>query len=340
MTAPLLIVIPCLNEEAHLPALLTRLVAGVADRPARIVVVDGGSTDRSAEIVRAFAESEPRVSLLHNAKRVQSAAVNMAVRLHAADAEIFVRVDAHAHYPPDFIANLIAAYEETQAESVTVAMRARAHERTCFQAATASAQNSVLGNGGSAHRQAGKRQWVDHGHHALFKVASFLAVGGYDESFTHNEDAELDARLRANGGKILLAANIVIDYFPRRTARNLTRQYFMYGRGRVRTMLKHRAPLKPRQLIPVVIAPMAAAALLAPIAPWTALPFAAYLALCLGYGLVLGAREKRGCAGAAGAPAALMHLAWSAGFWTQLLVSVGPTHKPAHNPLTSEQESA
>jgi succinoglycan biosynthesis protein ExoA len=335
----LLIVIPCLNEEAHLPRLLMTLITDIADRPARIVVVDGGSTDRSAEIVRAFAEVEPRVTLLHNPKRIQSAAVNLAVKLHAADAGIFIRVDAHAHYPPGFIARLIQAYDETQADSVTVAMRASAQDGACFQAATASAQNSVLGTGGSAHRHAGKRQWVDHGHHALFKVSSFLAVDGYDESFTHNEDAELDARLRANGGKILLAADILIDYFPRRTARALARQYFKYGGGRAKTMLKHRAPLKPRQLAPIVIAPMACAALLAPVAPWIAAPFAAYLALCIGYGLVRGAREAKLCACAAGAPAALMHVSWSAGFWTQLLLSAGPTQRRAHNPLTSEQES-
>ncbi|MEJ0059748.1 MAG: glycosyltransferase family 2 protein [Terricaulis sp.] len=331
----LLIVIPCLNEEAHLPGLLATLAAETAEHKARIVVVDGGSTDRSAEIVRAFAETEPRVALLHNPKRIQSAAVNMAVKLHAAESDVFIRVDAHAHYPEGFIASLIAAHAETKADSVTVAMRACAQNGACFQSAAAAAQNSVLGNGGSSHRKGGERKWVDHGHHALFSTRAFLAVDGYDESFTHNEDAELDTRIRANGGKILLAADILIDYFPRRTARALMRQYFMFGRGRAKTMLKHRAPLKPRQLVPIVIAPMAAAALLAPFAPWIAAPFAAYLTLCLAYGATLG----QSCARLAGAPAILTHIAWSAGFWTQLALSAGPAHKRAHNPLTSEQES-
>ena len=43
------VVFPCLNEEKALPALLRRLPAGY-----RAIVVDNGSTDRSAEIARDY----------------------------------------------------------------------------------------------------------------------------------------------------------------------------------------------------------------------------------------------------------------------------------------------
>ena len=44
----MLIVIPCLNEEAHLPGLLAQLLDENPD--ARIVVADGGSTDASLRV--------------------------------------------------------------------------------------------------------------------------------------------------------------------------------------------------------------------------------------------------------------------------------------------------
>ena len=56
---------------------------------------------------------------------------------------------------------------------------------------------------------------MEHGHHAAFDRKAFLAVGGYDESFTHNEDAELDIRLRKSGAKIWLCSELGIAYFPR-----------------------------------------------------------------------------------------------------------------------------
>lgn len=320
----LLVVVPCLNEEAHLPALLDVLCADPAAADARIVVVDGGSTDASAEIVLRRAEHDARLTLLKNPKRIQSAGVNGAVRAFGAEAEMFARVDAHAAYPVDFLTRLVQAQAASGADSVTVSMRATAEDGACFQEAAACAQNSVLGAGGSPHRKGGARRWVDHGHHALFRTQAFLAAGGYDESFTHNEDAELDVRLAANGGKILLAADILIDYFPRRGATALARQYFKYGQGRARTMLKHRISAKARQLAPAAVAPAVLLAIgLGPVAPVAALPAVAWLSSCLAYGLVLGVRRRSACACASGAAAAIMHAAWSCGFLAGVAANLG-----------------
>lgn len=332
MSAPrLVVVIPCLNEEAHLPALLDWLTADPL--PARIVVADGGSRDASKELARAAGERDPRIAVIDNPRRLQSAAVNLAVRSFATEADLIVRIDAHAAYPADFLARLVEAQAETGADTVTVSMRAVAHQGACFQRAAATAQNSVLGAGGSPHRKGGGRVWVDHGHHALFKASAFLAAGGYDESFSHNEDAELDARLVAKGFRILLAADILIDYFPRARAAALARQYFQYGKGRARTALKHKKKLKLRQLIPIGVAPAIALGLIgAPFSPLAAAPMAAWLGLCLAYGAVLGARERSFCAGAAGAAAAVMHAAWSAGFLRQLAAGAPPEHAPAPAP--------
>lgn len=323
-----LVVIPCLNEAAHLPGLLDRLHADPS--AARIVIADGGSTDRSAEIARRAAEADPRVVLMHNGGRIQAAGVNLAVAAHGAGTDFFVRVDAHAAYPDNFLARLISAQADTGADSVTVSMRAIAAPGACFQRAAAAAQNSKLGAGGSPHREGGPRVWADHGHHALFRTETFLAAGGYDESFSHNEDAELDVRLKARGAKILLAADIHIGYFPRATPAALARQYFNFGAGRARTALKHATPLKPRQLAPALIVAVIALALLAPVWPWAAAPMAAWLALSLGYGLILGAHANSPCACASGLAAAIMHAAWSAGFWRSLLSTPrAPVHSPA-----------
>jgi succinoglycan biosynthesis protein ExoA len=322
------VIIPCLNEEAHLPGLLAQFRAD--PNATRIVVADGGSNDRSAEIVRRAAEADPRVVLLHNAKRIQSAGVNLAVATYGDEAPLFVRVDAHAGYPADFLATLIAAQAESGADSVTVSMRATASGASCFQRAAAAAQNSVLGAGGSPHRASGARRWVDHGHHALFRTEAFRNAGGYDESFSHNEDAELDLRIVQGGGKILLAADVLIDYFPRRQARALWRQYFKFGEGRARTVLKHKTPLKPRQLIPALIAPVVALAVLAPLSPVFALPALAWITPCVGYGLVLGLRARDLCAAGAGIAAAVMHLAWSIGFLKGLIAAPrAALHSPA-----------
>src|SRR5207248_7193295 len=139
----------------------------------------------------------------------------LAARLMGERRPWLVRVDAHADYPPNYASTLIAEARRTGAASVVVAMETRG-EGT-FQRAVAAAQNSRLGAGGSPHRRVTPGRWVDHGHHALFRLDAFEAVGGYDEGFSHNEDAEFDLRLRQQGGRIWLTDKVRIGYHPRAT---------------------------------------------------------------------------------------------------------------------------
>src|SRR5687768_9958784 len=102
MTDRILVVIPCLNEENHLEPLVHKLVADCRDLPARIAIVDGGSTDRTPKIAQNLAGRYPQVSVLHNPKRLQSAAVNLAAAILGDGADALIRLDAHADYPPDY----------------------------------------------------------------------------------------------------------------------------------------------------------------------------------------------------------------------------------------------
>jgi succinoglycan biosynthesis protein ExoA len=319
-TTPLLLVIPVLNEAEHIRPLVTQLLDDAAGLDLTIAVVDGGSTDGTPDLVTAMTE-DPRVRLLPNPGRIQSRAVNLAVAALGDTAEYFLRIDAHSRYPQGFCRTLLEEARSTGADSVVVAMRTDG-SRT-FQLAAAAAQNSPLGNGGSAHRNApadgSTGRWVDHGHHALMRVSAFRAVGGYDEDFTHNEDAELDHRLRQGGYSIWLTTRTSSTYFPRETPKALFRQYLNYGQGRASNVLKHRSVPKVRQMIPLMVVPALALALLARITRLAALPAVSWVLACLGYGSLLAVKERRPQTALAGPAAMIMHLGWSTGFWKRLL---------------------
>lgn len=315
-----LIVVPCLNEAPVLAKVVAQILDDDRLNDPMLVIADGGSTDGTLAIARALAAEDPRVRLAPNPKRLQSAGVNLAARL-AGEATWMVRVDAHAGYPANYVSNLVEEARRTGAASVVVSMDTRGD--LPFQRAVAAAQNSPLGTGGSAHRSEGREGWVDHGHHALFRLSDFLAVGGYDETFSHNEDAELDLRIAARGGKIWLTDRVRITYYPRATAAGLARQYFNYGKGRARTVLKHRAPLKIRQALPLAVAPAVLLSLASPLFWPLILPALSWLSGVLAWGLVSGVAKRDRATMASGPPAATMHLAWSLGFWAQLLTRRG-----------------
>jgi succinoglycan biosynthesis protein ExoA len=316
-----LIVIPTLNEARVIGRVVARVLEDDGLVDPLVVVADGGSTDATREIVQDIARRDPRVRLIDNPGRLQSAGLNLAAAAIAGDRPWLVRVDAHADYPPNYASSLIAEALSTGASSVVVSMDTVGESG--FQRAVAAAQNSLLGTGGSAHRLASEGQWVDHGHHALFDLGAFEAIGGYDESFSHNEDAELDLRLIKQGGRIWLTDKVRIGYHPRRTPGALWKQYFSYGKGRARTVLKHYTPLKLRQALPLAVVPAALNALFAPLYWPLALPALVWALTALSFGVVLAARRREACVLLSGPAAMIMHLAWSAGFWTQLLTHRG-----------------
>jgi succinoglycan biosynthesis protein ExoA len=316
-TDRVLVVIPCLNEEKYIEQIVTPLASECSRINLTIVVADGGSTDRTRATVQRIAQLNSHVHMMDNPKRIQASAINDAVRQYGADARFVVRVDAHASYPDQYCEKLLTAQYRTNADSVVVSMNAEGG--ACLQRAAAAAQNSLLGNGGSSHRIRSDGRWVDHGQHALMTTAAFKAVGGYDEAFSHNEDAELDVRLTKGGFRIYLTGDLQVTYYPRGTLAGLFRQYFNIGRGRARNFLKHRKNAKLRHLVLAGIAPVLCVAVLFPFAPIFALPVLMWIFICLTYGLVLGCRLRDPCALASGLAAMTTQAGWSFGFLVELL---------------------
>lgn len=312
-----LIVIPCLNEARHMETLIAKLDGALQDLDADIVVADGGSTDGTRAIVQRIASLNSKVSLLDNPKKIQSAAINLAVATLGDGYEYLIRIDAHGEYPSDYCQRLMEDALSTDADSVVVAMQTVGF--STFQKATAFAQNSKLGNGGSKHRTGAVGHWADHGHHALIRISAFRAIGGYDEMFSHNEDAEFDYRLNKAGYRIWMTDKTSMIYYPRSTPGALFRQYFSYGRGRAKNFMKHRSMPSLRQLLPLAVAPIAAGALLAIISWAAAIPVGLWAFACLGYGVWMALGQKNPYGPLAAVSAMLMHFAWSAGFWRELL---------------------
>lgn len=269
------VAIPCFNEERHIEACLEDVFA--QDYPStsmEVLVGDGMSTDGTRHALRRVVERWPgRVRVIDNPRRLQAAAMN--AMIEEARGDVIVRMDVHARYAPDYVRQCVAVLEETKAANVGGAARAVAS--SWFQRALCAALDSPLGVGGSMYRSADAEGYVDTVFLGAFRRRIFDEVGGYDPNAITNEDAELNQRILRAGGKIYLSRRIVAHYMPRDTYAAVARQYFRYGQGRARTLLKHRSLPTPRPLGPFLLV-SGAASLLArsswrPLAPWA---FAAY----------------------------------------------------------------
>lgn len=316
------LIIPTLNEANHIGPLLSAMSAQSTERVAVIVVADGGSTDGTQAIVSAAAARDSRIRLLINPARLQAAGINRAVATLPPDIEFFIRIDAHARYPDDFVAALLD--EQTRSSAQSVVNQLHSVGESCFQRAVAAASNSRFGTGGAIHRIGGVSRFVDHGHHALFDCATFARLGGYDETFYANEDAEYDTRLRKDGGRVWFTDRAPVGYYPRGNIGALALQYFRYGRGRAMTRAKHGEALRARQLAPTILLSVVLFSLLLSVRfPEALLVVAVYLASVLAAVGLLLFQTRDACVAGAVVALPIMHLSWGGGFIVETITQAG-----------------
>ena len=107
------VVIPVYNEEGSVRPLLDELsvVLDRIDRPAEIVAVDDGSTDRSFAQLAALAVHEPRLRVVRLARNYGQTAA-LAAGIEHARAPIIVSMDADLQNDPADIPRLLAALGE------------------------------------------------------------------------------------------------------------------------------------------------------------------------------------------------------------------------------------
>jgi glycosyltransferase involved in cell wall biosynthesis len=310
------VVMPCLNEEGA----IGRAVESLADEyfleNGEMLVVDGGSTDRTAEVVRGLAGRYP-VRLLHNPDRLQAYGLNIGVK--EARGRYIVRADAHCLYPPQYIRRCLAMLEREDVYNAGGVMDPVGE--TTAQKAIALAMRHPVGVGDAKFHLGNFTGYAEGAYVGAFKREVFDLVGPYDPKAHPNEDSELNIRIVKSGRKIYLDGSLKVRYFPRSSFGRLFSQYLKYGRGRGYTTLKHRRFTSPRQLAPpLFVLALAASLVIAPFQP-LALAFpAAYAAAILLVSLFAKSDEPAGpkVRLLVARAFATMHLAWGLGFLSRL----------------------
>src|SRR5262249_6574848 len=140
-------VVPAYNEVESLPVLVTELRAALAasGRTWEMVLVDDGSSDGTADRMRAEALSEPRIRVLRLEKNAgQSAA--LAAGLAAARGDVVVTMDADLQNDPADIGALLAALEHADVVSGVRANRQDSWIRLVSSRIANATRRAVLGD--------------------------------------------------------------------------------------------------------------------------------------------------------------------------------------------------
>lgn len=250
------VIVPALNEEASIGALLDSVVAQTYDN-IEVLVADGGSTDATRDIIAERSAVDPRIRLVDNPERQIPFALNHAVA--AANGRWMVRIDAHAEVPPDYVERIVDHFREHDWGGV--GGRKDAVGVTPVGKAIAAAMGSPFMQGNSIYHYGTEVTTTDHIPFGAYPLDMVRELGGWAVDASANQDAEFDHRVRKSGRELLFDPAIVIKWRSRQRLKALWGQAFRYGTGRFLTIRRHPDSSRMRHMIPPVFVAVSAFAI-------------------------------------------------------------------------------
>ena len=250
MIKKLAVIMPVYNEEAYIDGCIKSLMHQTfPKRDMQIFFVDGGSVDKTIDIINKYVSKYPDlVYLLNNPNKTAPFAMNIGIE--NSDSEYIVRLDAHAEYPDDYIEKCIYYLEKTDAHNV--GGLAKTKGKGYLGKIIARLLSSKFGVGNSQFRTEGKSGYVDTVPFGAFPRKIFNEIGLYDTRLTRNQDNELNYRIRKNGGKVYLSKDISFTYYCRNTLKGLLKMGINNGKWNVITMKLVPGSMGVRHFIPFV----------------------------------------------------------------------------------------
>lgn len=254
------VVIPTLNEEKFIAYCLDSVIAqSYPFDDMDVMVVDGGSKDRTKEIVEDYKRKYQNIRFLNNPGRIQSIAFNIGVK--SSDAPYIVRLDAHATYNHRYIEKCIEKFSANAkvlgcapefVGNVGGVCSIRPQHSGLIAETSAILNQSRFGIGGAAFRVGAPAGFVDTVPFGCFPRKVLEKIGGMREDLPRGEDNEFNSRIRKAGYKIYLDPEIVCSYFSRDTLRTNMKQMYANGESIGHLFYVDKDSVGIRHLIPLL----------------------------------------------------------------------------------------
>ena len=246
------VIIPAYNEEKYIEKCLGEWVN--QDYPKEkyeILVYDGMSTDRTAEIVKDFERRYPGlVKYRKNPKKRQVYAFNMGIR--EARGEFFIIFGAHAYPERDFLRKSVETFLEVKEKEPKLVAVGGTHDNLYENRLAKFVGLIYLSplSGSSSYRYSTKPHFAKTIAYALYEKETIIQeIGFFDEDMIVGNDFEFNLRINKRGYKLFFNPEIRSYYYARSTWRGFLKQTFNYGA--VKAMALRKGYFSPLWLAPL-----------------------------------------------------------------------------------------
>lgn len=207
------------DEARSLPQLLDSLAAQTF-QPDEVVIVDGGSTDGTPDVARAYAGKLP-LRLVERPGANISEGRNAAIR--EAAHEIVAVTDAGVRLDPGWLEALTRPLRDDPDIDVASGFFLPDPQSAFERAMGATVLPTV--------EDVKPETFLPSSRSVAFRKAAWRSVGGYPEWLDYSEDLVFDIRLKERGCRFAFVPEARVYFRPRSNLRDFYLQYYRYARG-------------------------------------------------------------------------------------------------------------
>ncbi len=255
------VIVVTLNEEKNIsPCLESLLMQDIPKEDYEVLVVDGGSDDATAEIVKKAKEQHTNLHV----KEKGSITECRNIGIKNAKYDFIAFTDADCIVPEDWLRRLQRGFSRHAVANPMLAGVGGANipprDATPFQEAIGIAFNSLLGSLGSIQAQPttkDKPVFSISCANSLYQKKVLLDVEMFSEELgNQGEDWDLGAKLKKKGYTVYGIHDSFVWHNFRATPKAFWKNMVFYGDGRMRLMKKHHDLIKGKYLLPLFFIPL------------------------------------------------------------------------------------